>query len=195
MDCLSCGTKIVPHDQLCDYDYHTVMNQDLRNVIARCFCKVVGFWPIYNLVSSFHQFFVEIISQCPCNHIFLSFMHTIMSDYDNFANPLLLDHTNLKRGLVSMIPEGCVLTVCDKGLGPVLLPYDWFVREYKHQAVLGGHELVLSSEGALLVKLFSIIADFRCSLNDLEGSLFKSIYKYLGNIARIFINRLKQSTF
>ena len=44
VDCLSRGTKIVPHDQLCDYDYHTVMNQDLQNVIARCFCKVVGFW-------------------------------------------------------------------------------------------------------------------------------------------------------
>ena len=104
-----------------------------------------------------------------------------MSEYDNLVNPLLLNHKNFKEGLVSMIPEGCVLTVSDKGLGPVLLPYDWFVREYRHQAVLGGHELVLSSEGALLVKLFSIIADFRCLLTDLEGALFKSIYKYSGD--------------
>ena len=104
-----------------------------------------------------------------------------MSDYDNLVKPLMLNHKNVKEGLVSVIPEGCVLPISDKGLGPVLLPYDWFVREYRHQAVLGGHEIVLSSEGALLVKLFSIIADFRSALTVLEGALFTSIYKYSGN--------------
>ena len=94
----------------------------------------------------------------------------------------MLGHKSLKNGLkTSMIPEGCVLTVSDKGLEPVLLPYHWFVREYNHQAVLGGHVPILSSEGALLVKLFNIIADFRHSLSILESLLFKSIYKYSGN--------------
>ena len=50
-----------------------------------------------------------------------------------------------------------------------------------HQAVLGGHVPILSSEGALLVRLFNIIANFRHSLSILESLLFKSIYKYSGN--------------
>ena len=32
---LSFGTKTVPHGQLCDYDYFTVLDQDLRNEITR----------------------------------------------------------------------------------------------------------------------------------------------------------------
>ena len=39
---LSFGTKTVPHGQLCDYDYFTVLDQDLRNVITRCFFRIVG---------------------------------------------------------------------------------------------------------------------------------------------------------
>ena len=108
-----------------------------------------------------------------------------MSDYDVLVKPLIVNHTNLKKGLVSVIPAGCILTISDKGLGPVLLPYDWFIREYRHQAVLGGHEIVLSSEGALLVKLFSIIAEFRCELSVLESALFKAIYKNSGNDFRL----------
>ena len=109
MNCLSLGTKTVPHDQLCDYDYFIVLNQELRNVISRCFFKVVGFWPICNVISSFHQFYIEIISQCPCNHVFLSFMYTIMSNYDELAKPSMLGHKNLKDGFTSMIPEGLQL--------------------------------------------------------------------------------------
>ena len=90
--CLSYGTKSVLHDQLSEYDYYTIINQDICNVVARCFCKVVGFWPIYNHISSFYQFFIEIVSQSPCNHIFINFMYTIMSDYDNLVNPLMLNH-------------------------------------------------------------------------------------------------------
>ena len=175
---LSLGTKAVPHGQLSDYDNFLVMDQDLRNVITRCFFKIVGFWPTSNLISSVHQFFIEIISQCPCNHIFISFMYTLMSSYYEYYElfkPSMLGHKSLKT---SMIPEGCVLTVSDKGLGPVLLPYQWFVCEYSHQAVLGGHVPVLSSEGSLL---FNIIADFRRSLSILENLLFKSIFKYSGN--------------
>ena len=71
IDCLSDGAKNVPHDQLSEYDYFVIVNQDIRNMVARCFSKVVGFWPMYNHNSSFCQLFTEIISQCPCNHIFI----------------------------------------------------------------------------------------------------------------------------
>ena len=112
-------------------------------------------------------------------------MYTLMSSYYEYYElfkPSMLGHKSLKNGLtISMIPEGCVLTVSYKGLGPVLLPYHWFVREYNHQAVFGGHIPILSSEGSLLVELFNIIADFRRSLSILENLLFKSIFKYSGN--------------
>ena len=39
----------------------------------------------------------------------------------------------------------------DKGLGHVVLPHSWFIREYQKQVVLGGHEKIVSSEGALLI--------------------------------------------
>ena len=78
----------------------------------------------------------------------------------------------------------------DNGLGPILLPHSWFICEYRNQAVLGGHETIASSEGALLVELFSIIAEFRRSLSILENALFKSIFKYSGNDFRLAVLKI-----
>ena len=66
-------------------------NQDLRNVIARCFSKIVGFWPVFNNISSISQYYTEIISQSPCNHIFITFIYNIMCEYNTFVKPLALD--------------------------------------------------------------------------------------------------------
>ena len=62
------------------------------------------------------------------------------------------------------MPEGFILTISDKGLGPVLLPYSWYIREYNEQALSGGHDKICTSEGSLLLVLFKIIAEFRCNL-------------------------------
>ena len=61
---------------------------------------------------------------------------------------------DLRETLVSAVPEGFILTISDKGLGPVLLPYSWYIRESKVQAVLGGHEEISISEGSLLLDSF-----------------------------------------
>ena len=89
-----------------------------------------------------------------------------MCEYNIFVKPLDLDWNaeNLKKSLSSVIPEGCILTVSDNGLGPILLPHSWFIREYRNQAVLGGHEKIVSSGGALLIELYSVIAEFRHGL-------------------------------
>ena len=78
-----------------------------------------------------------------------------MCEYNTFVKPLALgcNVENFKKSLTSVIPEGRILTVSDKGLGPVLLPHSWFIREYQNQAVLRGHEKIVSSEGALLIEL------------------------------------------
>ena len=142
-----------------------------------------GCWPVFNHISSFSQYYIEIISQCPCNHIFIIFMYNIMCEYNTYVKPLALDYNveNLKKSLTSVVPEGCILTVSDKGLGSVLLPHSWFICEYQKQAELGGHEKILSIEGAMLVELYGIIAVFRQGLSLLESALFKSIFKYTGN--------------
>ena len=43
IDCLSDGTKSVPHDQLSEYDYYTIVNQDIRNVVADVFVRLLDF--------------------------------------------------------------------------------------------------------------------------------------------------------
>ena len=37
IDILSIGTKSVPHGQICDYKYFVVLDQELKNVINRCY--------------------------------------------------------------------------------------------------------------------------------------------------------------
>ena len=90
IDILALGTKSVPHGQICDYDYFMVLDQELKNVINRCYYRIVGTWPSSNSISSIHQFFIEILSQCPCNHIFINFMYTLISDY--YVGPCLNLH-------------------------------------------------------------------------------------------------------
>ena len=115
-----------------------------------------------------------------------------MCEYNTLVKPLALDcnSKNLKKCLSSVIPEGFFSTVSVKGLGPVLLPHLWFIREYRNQAVLGSHEKIASSEGALLVELYSIIAEFRRGLLILENALFKSIFKYSGNDFRLAVLKI-----
>ena len=78
---LSMGTKSVPNYQVSDYNYSVIIYQCLRDVINRCFLKIVGFWPFGNNISSINQYFIEILSQCPSNHLFVDFMYTIVTEY------------------------------------------------------------------------------------------------------------------
>ena len=44
--------------------------------------------------------------------------------------------------LLSLLPRGCVVTTSDKKVGVSLLPYEWYLKEYKIQLEKGGHERV-----------------------------------------------------
>ena len=80
-------------------------------------------------------------------------MYTLITDYHEYyalckVSLDLKTHVE-KTPKPSMVPIGCILTVSDKGLGPVLLPFCWFIQEYENQAILVGHVPVLSTEGCL----------------------------------------------
>jgi hypothetical protein len=149
------------------------------------FYNLLGFWPNSNKLSTFGQFCNELMVQCPCNHVFGTFIYNVMVGYHNVIRPKGFP-IDLRKTLVSAVPEGFILTISDKGLGPVLLPYSWYIREYKVQAVLGGHEEISISEGSLLLVLFKIIAEFRCNLTVAEHSLFLSIYNHITRICKNF---------
>ena len=107
---LSQGTKSVPHYQICDYNYFLVVDQELRNVINRCFHKIVGYWPLSNSISSIHQYFIEILSQSPCNHLFVNFMHTLISEYHDYyalcKSSMDMESRMEKNPKTSMVPDG-----------------------------------------------------------------------------------------
>ena len=118
---LSDGIKYVPNAQLGIYGYHNIMQEDLRGHLMRVFYNLLGFWPYSNKLSSFVQFCNELLVQCTCNHVFCTFIYNIMVTYLNVVAPKGFP-IDLRETLVSAVPEGYILTISDKGLGPVLLP-------------------------------------------------------------------------
>jgi hypothetical protein len=191
MKVLSMGTKSVPNNQVTDYNYFNVIDQDLKNAVDRCFFKMVGFWPLSNSISTMNQYCIEILAQCPSNHLFTNFMYTIVTQYRDYyteykssSNPACRLNVEVTPK-PSIVPRGCILTVSDKNLGPVLVPYSWYIQVYGQQAVLGGHVPVLDSEGCLLVKMSHTISEFRDSLSCSELSVFKTVYIYTGSSFRL----------
>ena len=188
---LSSGTKSVPDYQVTDYNYFIVIDQDLRNAVNRCFFKMVGFWPLSNSISTMNQYCIEILSQCPSNNLFIDFMYTVITQYRAHYSEYKFSSNSVNRLKVeatpkpSVVPRGCILTVSDKNLGPVLVPFSWYIQVYGQQAVLGGHVPILDSEGGLLIKMSHTISEFRSSLCNSELSVFKSVYTNTGTNVRL----------
>ena len=98
------------------------MQEDLRGHLVRVFYNLLGFWPNSNKLSTFGQFCNELMVQCPCNHMFGTFIYNIMVGYHDIVRPKGFP-IDLRKTLVSAMPEGFILTISDKGLGPVLKKY------------------------------------------------------------------------
>ena len=84
---LSDGIKHVPSDQLTIFGYHNIMQQDLRGHLVRVFHKLLGVWPKSNKLSTFGQFCNELMVQCPCNHMFGTFIYNILVGYHGIVRP------------------------------------------------------------------------------------------------------------
>ena len=75
-----------------------------------------------------------------------------------------------------MAPNSTILTSSDKGLGPCLLPVEWFVQQYKVQAEKGKHATTGLSPDQCINLLKLTIQSFRSTLSQAERELLKQYF-------------------
>jgi hypothetical protein len=76
----------------------------------------------------------------------------------------------------NILPKDTILTVSDKGLGPCLLPVEWYIKQYQVQSQKGGHVLMNMSADQCINFLKNAIQTFRSGLTLEEKSFLQAFY-------------------
>ena len=77
---------------------------------------------------------------------------------------------------LKLTPKGTILTLSDKGLGPCLLPVEWYVQQYEIQAEKGKHAVTGLSPDQCINLLKLTIQRFRSNLSQAECEHLKQFY-------------------
>ena len=136
-------------------------------------------YPFIPTKCSFDETILSIISQCSTNT-------KVVRNLCDFRNcfieslPVYLSSLSDKGldigSLMSLVPKGCVVTTSDKNVGISLLPYEWYLKEYKIQLEKGGHERVELSEHDCLKYLSSQINIFHNLCSPEQKKLVDSLW-------------------
>ena len=96
-----------------------------------------------------------------------------------------------------MLPPGTMLSISDKGLGPCLLPLDWYIIQYAVQSEKGNHIKTGLSSDQCISYLKKVIDAFRSSLNINESEIFRQYFRTPYPKYRVGVPKLihKISTF
>ena len=146
---LKTGLKNVPYLSV---NKDTLYNELTEEAILCCkerFRLQYNRYPFVSSKSTFDEKILSIISQCVTNTEIVR----NLSDFRNcFVESLPAYLSSLPKGgldigsLLSLMPEGSVITTSDKNVGISILPYEWYIKEYETQMEKGGHENVNISE-------------------------------------------------
>ena len=77
----------------------------------------------------------------------------------------------------NLFPPGTMISITDKGLGPCLLPLDWYILQYAVQTEKGDHIKTGMSSEQCINYLKGVIGKFRDSLVVDEKLVFKEYFR------------------
>ena len=100
-------------------------------------------YPLINNDAGLKTVLEQLISQSPSNIQQIEFYTTLYNQYadkrQKYFEQLSSGHFHSKPAMQNILPTGTILAESDKGLGPCLLPIDWYIEQYKVQSNKGNH--------------------------------------------------------
>ena len=178
---LSSGINFVPTVVRSNFDLLDIIENDLKIAAIKVFREKAMYYPRLNADLGLKNVILQLIQQTPSNTSEINFYLELYESYigrvSTFLNELNFSHLENYENIKQLVPKNTVLTISDKGLGPCLLPVEWYIEQYKHQAELGGHRATNMSEQQCLNSMLNSIQLFRNSLLNEERIIFGKYYK------------------
>ena len=170
---LSHGINFVPTVARNDQEILEIVENDLKASAIRFFRDSNQFYPFIDQKNNLRTILLHLMQQSLCNSSDIGFYCELYNSYiDNladFLNNINARHLQNYKDVKDAIPAGTILSISDKGLGPCLLPVQWYIDQYQHQAEIGGHVLLVISEQGCLKIMLNNIQTFRSSLSIFEN--------------------------
>ena len=177
---LSHGINFVPTVARNDHEITEIVENDLKASAIRFFRESNHFYPVIDHKAKLQTILIQLMQQSQSNSSDITFYCKLHESYtDNlseFLNNINVRHLKNYKDIKQAIPDGTILSISDKGLGPCLLPVEWYITQYQHQAEIGSHVLLEISEQACLLIMQNNIKTFRSSLNVTERTFLSSYF-------------------
>ena len=174
------GPNSVPHEAKNIKDLKESVESDLIKAAVSFFRSHNSFYPKVDKTDGLKLVIKQLICQSSSNSKSVSFFCKLYENYieniAEFEKTLSPQHFENTPDLSNMLPHGTILSLADKGLGLVLLPIDWYIKEYKVQSIKGGHIQTQLSSDQCLVLLTEAIQSFRSSLETEERKFLSDVF-------------------
>ena len=181
---LTNGTNFVPLDSLKINELKDYIEKDLVNAAVNFFRENNKIYPLINNTASLKTILEQLISQTPSNSPQIDFYTNMYNQYvghkQEFIDQLSNGHFIDAPKTQSLLPPGTILAESDKGLGPCMLPIEWFIEQYKVQSLKGSHVLTTMSNDQCINFLKHSIDVFRSKLCT-EGKMILKQYFHNSN--------------
>ena len=122
-------------------------------------------YPLVNESAGLKMVLEQLISQSPSNSRQIEFYTAMYDQYFEerikYFDQLSSGHFEKDKKVQNLLPTGTILTESDKGLGPCLLPIEWYIEQYKIQSKKGNHVITNLTEYQCLKFLKNAIETFR----------------------------------
>ena len=122
---------------------------------------------------------LSILAQCTSDSPITS---SIISLRDNFVENIpfflsAIDHGKIKASdLLKLLPKNCIISPSDKQVGISILPFAWYIKEYKTQLEKGGHEKIIMTEEKCLATLLKKISEFRNNCSKVQDTILVKLW-------------------
>ena len=174
---LSHGINFVPTVARNEYEILEIVENDLKASAIRFFRDNNQNYPAIDKKTKLQTILSQLM---PSNSTDINFYCGLYDSYKlnqaDFLNKINASHLKNYKNMKKSIPEGTILSISDKNLGPCLLPIQWYINQYQHQADIGGHVPLNISEQQCLVIMLGNIQTFRATLSLSERITLKSYF-------------------
>ena len=177
---LSCGPNYVPMEELSCSELTGYIEKDLIMAAINFYRDENKVYPLVNHTAGLKIVLEQLLSQSPSNSSQLEFYTSMYYHYidhkQHFYDQLAEGHYMSRQESRKLVPLGTILTTTDKGLGPCLLPVEWFVKQYEIQAEKGCHVQTGMSSDQCINFLKLAIQSFRSALTAEERNFLKQYF-------------------
>ena len=177
---LSKGINFVPQDKINCKKVQKRIEQDLITAAINFYRDENKVYPMVDAGLGLKTVVEQLISQTPSNTKQLEFYSVMFDEYishkTNFYDQMNSEHFMDAKTAQKIIPSGSILTVSDKGLGPCLVPIEWYIQQYRVQSEKGNHLLTNMSNDQCISFLKAAIQTFRSTLCLEERTLLQTYH-------------------